>query len=249
VAEPTTVAAETSAAQEMRPAMPPSGHTSPAAAEPIELTEVHKAADADAARAAGSDPNRGEPSARPPVGLPSPLLGVGTEPPPLSSEAFGRLLPRLVAAQDRDEITSALLDFLGAGFQRVILFVHLHGELRGRDARGSDLMIDAVRQVRIPSAGESVFSRVIEQHMPYFGPMPKQSTIDRAFSGALGGVVGNVLVLPVILAGKVPLLLFASGTSYPVDPRSLRELTEASSHALSRLIVAKRSRRRKPDRG
>jgi len=154
----------------------------------------------------------------------------------------------LVAARDRDEITSALLDFLAAGFQRVILFVHLREELRGHDARGSDLMTEAVRQVRIPSGGESIFSRVIGQRMPYFGPMPRQTAIDRAFSDALGGVVGNVLVLPVLLAGKVPLLLFASGTSYPVDPRSLRGLTEASSHALSRLIVAKRSRR-KPDRG
>jgi hypothetical protein len=212
----------------------------PTEAEPIELTEVHEPSEADAAIPASTE---GEPSEAPSADLASPVLGMDTEPPPLSSEAFGRLLPRLVASGDRDEITNALLDFLAAGFRRVILFVHLRGELRGHDARGSDLMLEAIRQVRIPSEGESVFSRVIGQRMPYFGPMPRQATIDCAFSDALGGVVGNVLVLPVSLAGKVPLLLFASGTSYPVDPRSLRELTEASSHALSRLIVAKRSRK------
>lgn len=171
-----------------------------------------------------------------------PLLGSAAEPTPLSSEAFGRLLPRLVAASDRDEVMRATMDFLAAGFERVILFTHLKGELRGRDARGRDLNVDAVCQVRIPAVHDSVFNGVIERKAPYFGRMPQDTPVDMAFAQALGGVEGNVLVLPVLLADKVPLLVFASGTSYPVDPRSLRELTDAASHALQRLIVERRSR-------
>ena len=59
---------------------------------------------------------------------------------PLSKAAFGHVLPRLVAAPDRDAILEALLDFLSHGFSRVIVFVHLHGMLRGKDARGPDLL-------------------------------------------------------------------------------------------------------------
>jgi hypothetical protein len=63
----------------------------------------------------------------------------------------------------RDEVTDLLLDFLAEGFSRVIMFTHIKGEIRGRDARGEDLMVEAVRQIRIPATGPSLFSGVIER--------------------------------------------------------------------------------------
>jgi hypothetical protein len=162
------------------------------------------------------------------------------EPPPpavpLSPEAFAQVLPQLEAADDRDAVTALLLDFLGAGFNRVILFVHSHNELRGLDARGQDLLVEAVRQVRIPSTGKSMFSEVLERGSPYFGPIQSGSKIDQAFSQALGGIKGNVLLLPITLGNKVPLLLWAHGTSYAVDPRSITELSAAVSAAIQRII-------------
>jgi hypothetical protein len=160
---------------------------------------------------------------------------------PLSAEAFGHLLPRLVAAQGRDDILNAVLDFLGAGFQRVILFAHTRGELRGLDARGADLLLDAVRQVRIPARGASVFSRVISSQRVHFGPLRDRSPIDDAFDQAMGGISGNILVLPVTLADKVALLVFAGGARHAVDPRSVQELADSTSQALQRLIVRMKS--------
>lgn len=169
-----------------------------------------------------------------------PLQGFNSQPTPLSPEAVAEVLPKLEAASDRDEITSVLLDFLGAGFHRVILFVHSHNELKGHDARGEDLMVEAVRQVRIPSTGKSVFSEVLEAGRPYFGPMRETSKIDQAFSSALGGLKGNVLVLPIQVGTKVPLLVFAHGTTHPVDPHSIAELSTAVSTAIQRLIASMR---------
>lgn len=168
---------------------------------------------------------------------PSAVIG---DPDPLSPEAFAQVLPRLEAALERDEVTTVLLDFLGDGFDRVILFVHSHNELRGLDARGKDLLVEAVRQVRIPSGGASMFADTLSRGTPYFGPAQNSTKIDQAFSQALGGIRGNILLLPIKVSSKVPLLLWAHGTSHPVDPRSISELSAAVSVAILRIISARR---------
>lgn len=170
------------------------------------------------------------------------MLDSSQEPVPLSAEALARIHAQLVTANESEDVTRLLLDYLGAGFDRVILFVHSRDELRGKDCRGRDLLPDAVRQVRIPSAGPSVFSRCIEQARPYFGPMPTESTIDAMFAQALGGLRGNVLVLPLELGSRVPLLVFAHGSRHAVDPRSINELCEAVSVALTRILAVRRKR-------
>lgn len=160
---------------------------------------------------------------------------------PLSPTAFGRVLPRVVSAADRDEITQVLLDFLAEGFSRVIMFVHLQQQLRGRDARGDDLLLEAVTQVRIPTTGPSLFRDVIERGTPHFGPWRTDTKINAAFDQAMGGIRGNVLLLPVKLRERVPILVYASNTPHPVDPRSLHELVECISGALERLIFRRKS--------
>ena len=87
-----------------------------------------------------------------------------------------------------------------------------------------------------------MFSDVLERAAPYFGPMRGDSKIDQAFSQALGGLKGNVLLLPVAVGNKVPLLLWAHGTNLAVDPHSITELTAAVSAAIQRIIAAARRR-------
>ena len=189
-------------------------------------------------------------SAGPPTPLQTPAVRSADDPEeapepgeitPLSSAAFAQVLPRLVAANDRDEIMTVLLDFLGEGFERVILFIHLRNQLKGRDARGPDMLVDAVTQVRIPTTGPSVFADVILQGQVSYGVWPTERTIDRAFSEALGNIEGHVLVLPVRLRDKVPVLVFASGPQYPIDRASLVQLTAAVQGALERLIFRKKT--------
>jgi hypothetical protein len=157
---------------------------------------------------------------------------------PLSGEAFSRFLPRFAVVRSRDEVTDLILDFLADGFVRVIMFLHVKGEIRGHDARGEDLMLDAVRQIRIPATGPSVFASTIERRSPYLGPMRTDTAIDTAFDAALGGVEGNVLVLPILLRDKVPIVVFAATAQHPVDPQTVKDLTEQASAAFERLIVA-----------
>ncbi len=183
---------------------------------------------------------------RPPPRTPShtpwnpPMLDPSQEPVPLSPEALARIHTQLVTATESDDVTRLLLDYLGAGFERVLLFLHNRGELRGKDCRGKDLLPEAVRQVRIPSSGPSLLSTTIENGRPYFGPMPKQHTIDRMFSDSLGGLAGNVLVLPLRLGSRVPLVVFAAGSRHAVDPRSIHELNEGVALALTRILAARR---------
>lgn len=160
---------------------------------------------------------------------------------PLSPEAFTAVLPRMVAAVDRDDILHVLMDFLASGFPRVILFVHAKEQLRGREARGEDLDTAAVQQVRIPANLPSVFQSVLETRTPRFGPIRGDTPVDQAFAGALGGIDGNALVLPVVLRDKVPLLVFASGARHPIDPRSLTQLAEAVSQGLERIIMGRKA--------
>src|SRR5690606_28889424 len=146
------------------------------------------------------------------------------------------ILDRLAEVEDRDGITHSVLDFLAPGFQRVILFVHTQHQLRGHDARGDDLLLEAITQVRIPTSGASLFADTIASGAPYLGPWPVQRPVDRMFAQAMGGIEGDILLLPILLRGRVPLLVFAMGSATAWDPLLLGELAEAAGQALERVI-------------
>lgn len=161
---------------------------------------------------------------------------------PLSAAAFARAATRLAEASDRDAILAVLTDFLASGYQRVIVFLHLHHQLRGRDARGPDLLRDAVTQVRIPTGPPSLFSEVIASGSPRIGPWSSERPIDRAFSDALGQIVGDTLLLPLRLREHVPVVVFACNPSVAADPATLRDVADAVGQALERLIFRRKSR-------
>ena len=50
-----------------------------------------------------------------------------------------------------------------------------------------------------------------------------------------------MLVLPVRLREKVPVVVFASGPQYPLERRTLADLADAVSQALERLIFRRKS--------
>jgi len=163
-------------------------------------------------------------------------------PNPLDLAAVEAIVSQLEAAADRDAITNLVMDFIGSGFERVILFVHVHHQLRGRDARGKDLVADAVGQVRIPTkSGSSMFADVIDQRKPYWGAWPTRRAIDRAFGDAMGGIAGNVLMLPIGLGEYVPLVLFGMGPQQGIEPSAFERLSDGTTRALEQLVVRRRS--------
>lgn len=166
-----------------------------------------------------------------------------TGPPlPLSPSAYAELLPKLVRAADRDDILDAVMDFLAAGFVHVIVFLHLQQQLRGRDARGPELLRDAVSQVRIPTTPPSAFADAIRSRTPYLGPWPTERAIDLAFAQAMGGIDGDALILPISLAGKVPVVIFAANAEADLDPGTLAALMHGTGAALERMIYRRKTR-------
>jgi len=156
---------------------------------------------------------------------------------PLTSSAMASMIPRLAELDDRDAITGSLLDLLGQSFERVLLFVHAGQQLRGHDGRGSDLVHEAIVQVRIPTeTGPSLFADVIERQAPYMGHWPTERPIDRAFAHAMGGIQGPILLLPIVVGGRVPLVVFAMGTQVPIDGPSIEAIVDATGTALERAI-------------
>lgn len=191
----------------------------------------------------GARPPR-RPTAVTNVPPPAPTLVVEAddEAAPMSPGALTQFLPRLRAAVDRDAILDLLVAFLGTGFRHVIVFLHLQGQLRGRDARGPDLLRDAVMQVRIPTGPPSVFADTIADGAPFHGVWPRERAIDRAFADALGGIEGEAVVIPVRLRDKTPVVVFAAGPRQAYDAPALDTLQDAVSTALEQLIFRRKSR-------
>jgi hypothetical protein len=193
------------------------------------------------ARAAAITPGASQATSRPRTWSPPALVQERLDVTPLSPDAFEAVSPRLARATSRDDVTDVLLTFFGSGFSRVLLFIHTNQELRGHDCRGADLLPEAVRQVRIPAGGPSLFSRAIQSKAPYFGPLRGETPIDVAFAQAMGNAGGNVLVLPIVIGGKVPLLVFAMGTQHAVDPRSIAQLAAEVASALQRILMERKT--------
>jgi hypothetical protein len=176
-----------------------------------------------------------------PVMAPALLVEADDAAAPMSAVALAQFLPRLRMAPDRDAILEQLTNFLGAGFRHVIVFLHLQGQLRGRDARGPDLLRDAVMQVRIPTGPPSVFAETIADGAPFHGMWPRERAIDRAFADALGGIEGTAVVIPIRLRDKTPVVVFAAGPRQPYDAPALDTLQDAVSTALEQLIFRRKS--------
>lgn len=144
-------------------------------------------------------------------------------------------------AADHQALTQAIFDILHPRVRRLLLFVHTRDELRGQDARGEDLRIEEIRKIRIPSGIPSRFAGVIAQRRPYLGPMGRATEVDRRLDHAMRGIDGLVLIFPVVLGERVPLLLFGHRIQGQIDAKELRELSAAVSKGLRNVIANSRS--------
>ena len=160
---------------------------------------------------------------------------------PFSKSSFLQVHKQLNTAETRDTLVSVLGDFLASGFERVLMFVHTRGELRGHDARGPDIALDQVRRITIQSSEPSIFSQVIGARSAYFGPFGQGSEIDRALARALGNRTDPVLAFPVPVAGKCPLVIFAQGLNCSMQIHSINELATNVGQALTRILTQRRS--------
>ena len=95
---------------------------------------------------------------------------------------------------------------------------------------------------RLVAVGELPnFAQVIQRRAPYFGPLPTGSRVNEAFAEAFGGIEGAILVMPVILGNRIPLIVFASDASHTMDPDTMTALTDAAREAFGRLLVQRKT--------
>jgi hypothetical protein len=145
-------------------------------------------------------------------------------------------LARLRAAQHRDEIAAAVLDYIALMMRRGAFFVMKKSILIGHDARGADLDSSGVRKLVINVEAPSLFRDVIASRLPYRGPLP-ETPANRAFAHALGGVSTEVLVMPIAVRDRVIAVLFADGAAQPLPDAALHATVREAGLAYERLIL------------
>jgi hypothetical protein len=152
-------------------------------------------------------------------------------------------LARLRAAHDRDEIATAVLDWVALLMRRGAFFVMKKSILIGHDARGTDIDRATVRKLVINVEAPSLFRDVIASRLPYRGPLP-ETPANRAFAHALGGVSTEVLVMPVAVRDRVIAVLFADGAAQPLPDAALHATVREAGLAYERLIIEAKAQTR-----
>jgi hypothetical protein len=153
---------------------------------------------------------------------------------------------RIEAAQDRDEIVAALLDFVQQRVTYCALFV-VHGEIaEGLDARGQGLDAESVRRIAVPLDAPGIFRAVRERGEPFVGALGTTGT-DAVIKADLGrAAASTVALLPVHIGGRVVLILWVDNGSRALDLAAVDEVARvcgAAAQGFERLIVQrKRSR-------
>jgi hypothetical protein len=157
-----------------------------------------------------------------------------------SSADFAAVQKALTQTVERDALSRVVLDFLGRGFSRTIMLVNTRGELRGHDGRGADLWLEMVRQIRIPADAPSRLAGVMARRRPYLGPLGEATEVDRKIVAAFGKQNPQVLIFPVLLGERVPLLFFGHVPLAPIDLERFATLSESITNALQRMIASQR---------
>jgi hypothetical protein len=173
---------------------------------------------------------------------------VGHEPPRRDTlPGFGILavpdppLAALRAATHRDQIAGAVLDYLGLLLRRAAFFVMKKSILAGHDARGPDVDRASVRRLVIPVDAPSLFRDVVASRLPYRGPLP-ETPANRAFAQELGGIAGDVLLMPIAVRDRVIAVLYGDGAFQPLPDAALHATMREAGLAYERLIIEAKSR-------
>jgi hypothetical protein len=143
-------------------------------------------------------------------------------------------LARLRATRHRDEIASAVLDYMALLMRRASFFVMKKSILIGHDGRGVE--VGAIKKLVINVEAPSLFRDVIASRLPYRGPLP-ETPANRAFAHALGGVGPEVLLMPIAVRGRIIAVLFADGAAQPLPDAALHATMREAGLAYERLIL------------
>ena len=154
------------------------------------------------------------------------------------------LLPRvkeeLRKAGGREEIAQLILEFANRIFPRVALFFIKAGVAFGWRGRGEGIDAKRLVSLMVPLDHDNIFRTVSDTRSQFLGPLPGGSINQRILLG-LGGIIPRrALVMPVLVFGKVAIILYAdmgkSKETQEPDLPSLQELLGEAQLDLQKIL-------------
>ncbi len=139
-------------------------------------------------------------------------------------------------SRTRDEVAALLLDYVGTLAGRAILFVVKKSLLVGHDARGGQIDPVMVKELAINIEAASIFRDVVASRLPYRGPLPMSST-NRAFALAIGGVVTEIVLMPIAVRERIIAVLYADSVEGVLPEAALHAATREAGLAYERIIL------------
>jgi hypothetical protein len=140
-------------------------------------------------------------------------------------------LEALRAATDRDEIAGLVLSYFAHVTARTALFVLKKGRLVAQSAAD-----DAAPRIEVPIDAPSIFRDVTTSRLPYHGPLPETPT-NHAIAEALGGIRGNVILMPIAIRDRVIGLIYGEDYGRPLPDAALHAVCREAGLAYERLIL------------
>jgi hypothetical protein len=235
------------------PSPPPSRRPEPAPPKPrldiieeqiVLLTEIKQAEDTPLPQPAPPPPenHREFQEEEEPILLTKPVAAPPTRKKRDTLPGFAQItapdppLLQLRAARARDEIATAVLDYVGQLMSRCIFFVMKKSQLSGYDARGQGINLSKVKQLVINVGAPSLFNDVVNSRLPYRGPLP-ETPANRAFAQSIGGAPAEVLLMPMAVRDRIIALLYADGMAGPLPEAALHATMREAGLAYERLII------------
>ncbi len=195
---------------------------------PEEFPEPAAPAKAGGARAATGRATR--PVAAPPAPLPEPTA-------PATLEAAAT---RLRAAETRDEVFDAILEFTVPRFRRAALFVVQQDRVLGWSGRGESLSPLRIRNVTVPLNKPSLFVFFRNGGDYFYGPVPDLPANARFYLDMATPPPSRVLLLPLKIKDRPAVILYADDgpdTGKAPDIQIYRRLLSKAALALEVLIL------------
>ncbi len=141
----------------------------------------------------------------------------------------------------RDDISTLVLQYTSMLARRSLFFIVRKDLLSGVDARGDGLDAATIKQVAINIGAPSIFRDVIASRLPYRGPLP-ETPANRAFAATIGGIEGEILLMPIAVRERIIAVLYADRAFGPFPDASLHATTREAGLAYERLILTSKGR-------
>jgi hypothetical protein len=153
-----------------------------------------------------------------------------------------QLAERMCRASNKEDIASALLDFVRESTPRCILFLVQSTEAEIWDGRGVEIAPETRETLRLQITWEPLF-RLLSELSYYVGPLPADVDYDEFYDRLGLEKPEQVLLWPVYLEDRLVAILYGdggAGQSLSIDPRVFSRVIQKLALALKLVIIKKK---------